>query len=185
MARLTLVRHGRAASGWQDDADPELDDVGVAQAASMAQVLAPSGPWPVVVSPMKRTRQTAAALERQWSTEARVEPAVGEIPTPSGLPDLASRGPWLVRLMAGTWDTVDDPVLVDWRQGVLDALSVMDADTVVVSHFVAINVAVGAAVGDARLVSFRPDNCSRTVLDNHGGRLRLVELGHQAKTEVG
>ena len=53
----------------------------------------------------------------------------------------------------------------------------LDRATVVVTHFVAINVAVGAATGDDRLVCFRPDNCSRTVLDNDGGRLRLVELG--------
>jgi hypothetical protein len=48
-------------------------------------------------------------------------------------------------------------------------------DAVVVSHFVAINVAVGRAIGDDRVVCVRPGSGSRTVLDTAGGALRLVE----------
>jgi broad specificity phosphatase PhoE len=56
---------------------------------------------------------------------------------------------------------------------------------VVVTHFVAINVAVGHASGDDRVVCFVPDNCSRTVLDADGDRLTVVELGEQvASTKV-
>ena len=36
MTRLILVRHGRAAGGWDDDLDPGLDDLGRAQAEAMA-----------------------------------------------------------------------------------------------------------------------------------------------------
>ncbi|HZD26542.1 MAG TPA: histidine phosphatase family protein, partial [Alphaproteobacteria bacterium] len=58
-------------------------------------------------------------------------------------------------------------------------------DTVVVSHFVAINVAVGHALGDDRVVQFRPDNGSITVLESDGARLSVVELGAEAETTVG
>ena len=34
--RLHLVRHGRAAAGWDDDADPPLDEVGQRQALAVA-----------------------------------------------------------------------------------------------------------------------------------------------------
>ena len=48
----------------------------------MAEVLAPLGPLPVVVSPLRRTRETAAPLLARWSVEPVVEPAVGELTAP-------------------------------------------------------------------------------------------------------
>ena len=181
MSRLVLVRHGRAAAAWDADLDPGLDAAGRGQAEAMAAALAPAGPLPVVVSPMRRTRETAAALERVWGVVAAVEPAVGEIRSP--VDGLAGRGTWLRGLHAGRWPEQDD-ALQRWRDQVLAALAALDRPTVVVSHFFGINAAVGAASGDDRLVCFSPDHCSRTVLENDGGRLRLVQLGAESSTPV-
>ena len=181
MSRLVLVRHGRAAAAWDADRDPGLDAIGREQAEAMAAALAPDGPLAVVVSPMRRTRETAAALERGWGVVADVEPAVGEIRAP--VDDLAGRGAWLRSVYAGRWSE-QDGALVRWRDRLLAALGALERDTVVVTHFFGINVAVGAASGDDRLVCFRPDNCSRTVLENDGGRLRLVQLGAEGATAV-
>ena len=52
------------------------------------------------------------------------------------------------------------------------------------SHFVAINAAIGAAIGDDRLVIRSLDNCSVTVIDVVDGRLHLVEGGHEADTLI-
>ena len=49
----------------------------------MAAALAPLGPLPIVVSPLRRTRETAAALERLWATTAVVDDRVAEIPSPT------------------------------------------------------------------------------------------------------
>jgi broad specificity phosphatase PhoE len=181
LSRLILVRHGRASAGWADDLDPGLDAAGIAQADAMADALAPLGPLPMVVSPLRRTRETVAPLERRWNTTARIEPAVGEIESPTD--DLAGRDTWLRQLMQGTWS---DAAGVDrWRRSVIDALAGIEEDTVVVTHFVAINVAVGHATGDDRVVCFVPDNCSRTSIDVDGGRFSVVELGaHVATTQV-
>lgn len=181
MSRLVLVRHGRAAAAWDTDADPGLDATGRGQAEAVAAALAPEGPLPVVVSPMRRTRETAAALERVWGVVAYVEPAVGEIRAP--VDDLPGRGAWLRRVYAGRWSE-QDGALLRWRDQLLAALSALERDTVVVSHFFGINAAVGAASGDDRLVCFRPDNCSRTVLENDCGRLHLVQLGADGATAV-
>jgi broad specificity phosphatase PhoE len=172
--RLYLVRHGRPAGTFADASDAGLDPIGVAQAEAMAGRLGPLGPLPIVVSPLRRTRETAAPLERRWSA-ARVEPAVGEIPTPAHVP-FTARGDWLRSVMAGAWRDVD-PALRLWRDRVLAALAALPESAVVVSHFVAINVAVGAATGDDRVASFSPDHCSVTVLDVGAGRLRLVQRG--------
>jgi broad specificity phosphatase PhoE len=180
--RLVLVRHGRPAAGWTEDADPGLDEVGQEQAVAMAESLAPSGPLPIFTSPLRRTRETAAALERRWAAEAVVDPGIAELPTPAHL-GVEDRGPWLRSLLGGKWDGAD-PDYRRWRGSVLEALLGHREDAVLVSHFVAINVAVGAATGDDRVTCFRPDHCSRTVLEVHDGRLRVVDLGAEAATTV-
>lgn len=184
MSRLTLIRHGHATAAWDAHSDPGLDDAGRDQARSMAAALEPWGPEDLVVSPRRRTLETASFLETAWNVSGVVDEAVGEIPTPARLAELSERGPWLADLFAGGWNEVADPVLRAWRQGVLDALGAMTSDTVVVTHFVAINVAVGHATGDDRLVCFRPDNCSRTTIENQDGQLCLIQLGRQGSTRV-
>jgi broad specificity phosphatase PhoE len=182
VTRLHLVRHGQAAAGWGADHDPGLDDVGRAQAAAVAEALAPLGPLPIVVSPLRRTRETALAFADVWpDVTPVVDPAVGEIPSPTD--DLAGREAWLVGVLAGRWSDLDD-ALRGWRRDVVDALLAMRDDTVVVTHFVAINAAVGTATGDDRLVCFRPDNCSVTVLEHDGDVLRVVALGAERGTAV-
>jgi broad specificity phosphatase PhoE len=172
--RIYLVRHGRPAGTFADSPDAGLDPAGVAQAEAMAARLGPLGPLPIVVSPLRRTRETAAPLERRWGA-GRVESAVGEIPTPAHIP-FGSRGEWLRSVMTGKWSDVD-PELRAWRDSVLAALATLPQSAVVVSHFVAINAAVGAATADDRVISFAPDHCSVTVLDLAASRLRLVERG--------
>jgi broad specificity phosphatase PhoE len=181
VSRIYLVRHGKAAAGWGAHLDPGLDDAGRAQAEEMAKALAPSGPLPLVASPLRRTRETAAALERRWVVAARIEPRVGEIPSPAE--DLAGRAEWLRGVMQRRWPQLD-ATLARWRGAVVEALCAIEEDTCVVSHFIAINVAVGHATGDDRVTSFRPDYCSCTLLEVAAGKLSLIELGAEGSTRV-
>jgi broad specificity phosphatase PhoE len=181
MAIVRLVRHGQASAGFADDHDPGLDDLGVRQAEAMAATLAPLGPLPVMVSPLRRTLETARPLEQAWGEPATVDPRVAEIPSPTD--DLAERGAWLSQAMAGTWADLG-PDLEAWRDALVAAIVSLRPDTVVVSHFIAINAVVGAAVGDDRVMHVPLDNCSITTVDTSGGSLALVDLGHTAVTEV-
>ena len=180
--RLYLVRHGRTSRGWDEELDPGLNESGRKQAERMAQRLAGLGPLPIMVSPMRRARETAAALETVWSNQAEILSAVSEIPSPTG--DLKERTAWLLKAMAGTWSELE-PTFISWRDEVLRALASIRQETVIISHFIAINAAVGAAAGDDRLVCFRPDYCSVTTLEVGDGRIELVELGREAETTVG
>lgn len=177
--RLYLVRHGRPAGAFDEVVDPGLDPMGHAQAEAVAGRLLPLGPLAIVTSPLRRTRETALPLEARWGRAARVEPAVAEIPSP--LPDPRVRGEWLRRVTTGRWGMLDGDLRA-WRAGVLATLLGMGEDTVVFTHYVAINVAVGHATGDERVLCFAPDHCSVTVLDVEGGALRLVERGAEAAT---
>ena len=64
------------------------------------------------------------------------------------------------------------------------ALLATKKTTVVTTHFIAVNAAVGFASQDDRLVCFEPDNCSCTRMEVADGTLRLVELGRRRETDV-
>jgi broad specificity phosphatase PhoE len=181
MTRLLLVRHAHPSANWDRDTDAGLDALGERQARALIDVLGPTGPLPIVVSPLRRTRETAGPLARSWGLTPLVEPAVGEIPSP--VEDLAGRGAWLREVLAGRWSDAG-PVLQRWRDALLDALGAIEVPTVIVSHYVAINAAVGAATDDDRLVTFSPAHTSITELSVHAGRLRVVALGDEAVTTV-
>jgi broad specificity phosphatase PhoE len=181
MARIYMVRHGRAAAGFGESADPGLDELGREQARVTARRLSEFGPLPIVSSPLKRARETAMPLAEMWKCEPVIEEAVAEIPSTTR--SLAERAQWLRGFMAGSWRDASLE-LAAWRENAIAALTALSQDSVIFSHFIAINAAAGAALGDERVVVFSPDNCSVTVFETEGGRLRLIEQGHEAATKV-
>ncbi|MGK2739920.1 histidine phosphatase family protein [Tepidicaulis sp. LMO-SS28] len=194
MARIYMIRHGKAAAGWDSDPDPGLDDLGRTQSEAAAQDIMQREQiaLPILSSPLRRCRETAAPLAAAWKFEPVIETRVAEVPSPTD--DLEERGRWLRGVMAGTWaeavpssggaHTAYDTKLLTWRQSVVDALLELKEDTVIFSHFIAINVAVGHALEDPRVISFRPDNGSVTVFETKGDTLALIEKGREADTKV-
>lgn len=192
MPTIYMIRHGEAAAGWDADMDPGLSEKGRAQSEAVAREIEQrvGRKLPILSSPLRRCRETAMPLSRLWDCEPVIETRVAEVP--SAVEDLEARGVWLRRLMAGTWAEANLPEnngngaldLIAWRNAVGDALTGLREDTVIFSHFIAINVAVGLAAGDDRLVCFRPDNCSVTVFETSGKTIRLVEQGREADTKV-
>lgn len=182
MTRLYLVRHGRASGGWDDDVDPGLDGRGQAQAEGAAASLAPRGPLAILSSPLRRCQETASYLATIWGRTPVIEPAVTEIPSPPGVP-MGERVPWLRGAMAGTWADLGADYTA-FRDGIVERLVACDEDTVVFSHFIAINAVIGVATGDDRVVIRSLDNCSITVVDVIDGVVHLVEGGHEADTLI-
>ena len=181
MPRIYLIRHGKAAASFGEALDPGLDDLGRAQAEAVAGRWSGLPPVTLVASPLRRTQETGAPLARAWSKVPRIEPRIAEIPSP-GL-GLAERATWLGEVMSGTWSQ-QAKELRDWRQAVAQALLDMPGDTIAFTHFIAINAAASAALDDDRVIVFRPDYCSETVLEHDGRRLRVVRLGNEAETKV-
>ncbi len=182
MTRLYLVRHGRAAAGFDEAVDPGLDEVGLVQARKAASGLAEFDPMPIITSPMKRCQETAFPLADQWKMTPLINEGVSEIPSPSQ--DLKERSTWLRDFMQGKWSDGEDWVQ-DWKAGVISSLRDISEDAVVFSHFIAINAVVAHALSDDRVVCFRPDNASITVLEIEGGKFRVVSLGSEGATVVG
>jgi broad specificity phosphatase PhoE len=181
MARLFLIRHGEAAAAWGGaDDDPGLSARGLEQAKTAAATLVGFGGLHLVASPMRRCRETAAAYEAAVGQTARIEPRVSEVTTPAGVGDrrawLAENFPWRDGAGARTWASVD-PALHAWRDATIAAVSALQADCAVFSHFIAINAIVGAAMGRGETIVCRPDYASITELAVDEGALRLVRLG--------
>ena len=116
---LYLIRHGQASAGFGQAHDPGLDSVGRAQAEAIGGEMESLGPLPLVSSPLRRTRETAAAFEKRWNVQATIERAVAEIPSPTE--DLQVRTDWLRQAMQGRWADLP-PTYQQWRGQVVAVL---------------------------------------------------------------
>lgn len=171
--RIVLVRHGEAAAGWSDDADPGLSELGQQQARDVADRLLSLDPVSILTSPLRRCRETSTPLADKWGVTPIVTDRVGEIQAPDH--DVSTRGPWLRDVMGRRWVDLP-PAQQQWRSDVLACLLEQPADCVIFTHFIAINVALGSAMADGRVVCRTVANCSTTVLDSDGKSLQVVEL---------
>ncbi len=190
MTRIYMIRHGKAAAGWDGDADPGLDALGQSQAEAVAEKIRGliSAPVPVFSSPLKRCQETSAPLAQAWGVTPQIETGVGEIPPP--VTDLTARTEWLRRVMAGSWEGLyKDDVSVEsgvdfrgWNENVLNTLASMQGEAVVIfSHFIALNAAYCAATGAKDVVSFAPANCSLSIFETDGASLSLLEQGEETE----
>ena len=183
---LHLIRHGLAAAGL-DDLDPGLAPLGREQAAITAKALAGLSPARLVVSPLRRTRETAEPIAEAFALEPEIRDEVAEVFDPSVPPEerKAIIGPF----MDGFWSEQDE-TLQAWRRRVVATLTALGdggGDVIVVSHYIAICVAIGEALGDDRVVPVKLGNCSITALDAEGGKLALVRAGstdHLAEAQI-
>lgn len=192
MAIIYMIRHGKAAAGWDGDADPGLDALGRQQSEAVAKQMQElvKSPAPVFTSPLKRCQETAIPLALEWGVTPQIDPSVGEIPPP--VEDLSDRTDWLRRVMAGSWQGLfEDEVSVEsgenfraWYNNVATALHRLGQageHVVVFSHFIALNVAFCEATGAQDVVSFAPQNCSLTIFETDGETLTLIQQGEETE----
>lgn len=188
MARLYLIRHGKPSSTWGGhDDDPGLDATGLAQAEAARDWLLsrPQAERPslVVSSPLRRCRETAAPTAAALGVPADIDPIVGEIPTPRDL-SAEARPAWLRAAFEGTWAGIQGDLDYDaWRGQIVQSLAGR-GNTAVFSHYVAINGVVSKLLGDERVLAFRPDHASITILETDGEGVRLIAKGAEASTGV-
>ncbi|KAA0238253.1 histidine phosphatase family protein [bacterium] len=171
---LILIRHGLASAGV-DDLDPGLDPVGQKQAETTAEFLRGSNVGRLVVSPLRRTRETAQPLAEALGLAPELREEVAEVFDPAMGAD--ERKAMIGPFMAGRWTGQPEPLL-EWRKRVVRTLielgiggTASGHDVVVVTHYIAIGVAIGLALSDDRVVPMPVANCSITILE--AGRLGL------------
>ena len=184
--QIALVRHGRASAGWDTAVDPGLDELGCAQADDAAkkldQIFA-GQQVEIISSPLLRCQQTAEAFAKLRKAPVRVCAEVAEIPSPVGV-EMRDRADWLRVAMQGSWADLGQEY-VAFRNRCVEFVRGLNGNTVVFSHFIAINAVVGALTDDDRLVIRKLDNCSVTLLErDSAGNLRIAQSGHEADTLI-
>ncbi len=183
MTRIYMVRHGRASAGWDTALDPELDELGQAQAWEVADQLQSLQLGNIITSPLLRCQQTAEPLAQMWKMVPQVHVEVSEIPSPKGVA-MSDRIVWLRQAMQGTWSDLGSDY-VAYRDCITDFVRGIQKDTVIFSHFIAINAVIGGVLGDDRLVIRSLDNCSVTIFERDTtGNLSLLQGGHEADTLI-
>ena len=181
--RIYMVRHGRASAGWDTALDPGLDDLGLAQSREVANELQSLQLSDIITSPLLRCQQTAEPLAHMWNVVVRVCAEVSEIPSPEGVA-MSDRIVWLRQAMQGTWSELGSEY-VAYRDCITNFVRGIQTDTVIFSHFIAINAVIGGLLGDDRLVIRSLDNCSVTIFERDAtGNLSLVQGGHEADTLI-
>jgi len=180
MTRVLLVRHARPAAAFDSELDPGLDGMGRRQAGALAEDLVARGPLEVVTSPLRRARETAAPLAERWGIVPVVVPAFGEIPSPTEEP--SARGVWIRTVLGARWSELA-PELAHWRAELLETLRGVRVDTMIFTHFVAINTVVGAAAGVDLVTSFSPGHGSVTEVEIGPDAVTLVALGAATPTD--
>lgn len=99
---------------------------------------------------------------------------------------MVERVEWLRIAMAGTWTELGARYTA-FRDGVMSALRQIAStgnDTVIASHFIAINAAIGAILSDDRVLLRSLDNCSVTTMKIERGLFQLLESGQEADTLI-
>jgi len=172
--RLFLVRHGQAENST-NNYDPGLSLIGVKQA--MALALAPEfsaiGETRLAASPLLRARETALPISATLEIEREIDPGYAELPWRKGqtVVERATNLPYELR---GNWDELS----VDrqsWREAVIHHAMQEEGTVIIVTHFMVINVLVGAALNDSRVVVCKPDNTSITEIHIVDATLHLIK----------
>lgn len=134
---------------------------------------------------MRRCQETAAPFDALSGQTTWIEAAVSEVVAPAGVSDrpawLRANFPWDDGVTRRKWRDVD-PALRTWRERAIGAVRVVQRDTAVFSHFIAINAIVSAAMEREETIVFRPGHASITELALEGGQLRVVTLGAEMQT---
>lgn len=178
---LIVVRHGRTdanASGLLVGSrlDPGLDDLGRRQAEALASVLPPGR---VVTSPLRRARETAAALGREVDVDDRwIEIDYGELDgTP--LRDVPA-DVWARWRADPAWTPPAGESLVGLGDRVRAACAALaeeatNRDVIVVTHVSPVKAALAWALGVGDEVAFRAfvAPASITVIATSAGRPSL------------
>ena len=183
--KIILIRHGEAASSWEESADPGLSDLGKAQAEACSNELLKLKnirTFSLISSPLTRAKETSEPLSKEINVPVSINPLFAEIPSP-GI-NLSERKEWLQKIFKMKLSDLETPQK-KWKDAIITELENLDKPTIIFSHFMVINIIVSYLKESDLIVSFYPDNCSATNLSkNSKGEIELINLGSELQTEL-
>ncbi len=182
--KIFLIRHGEAAQSWDQSADPGLSELGKEQALECFNTLYKNEDldrFNLVSSPLKRAQETSLHFKKNLDKQLHLNEAFREIPSP-GI-SLLERKSWLQEVFKKNINELEKPQQI-WQSKIIANLKGFTEPTIIFSHFMVINIVVSTLKSDPRVVSFYPDNCSITEIENNEGTLNLISTGNELQTQV-
>lgn len=181
---IYLIRHGEAGKSWDEDPDPGLSNKGEKQSIKLVSKLSDDFKklnFKAISSPLLRAQETAIPLKEEFGFDIKIDKNFAEIPSP-GI-ELYQRSAWLKEIFKVRVTELEQPQK-EWRNTIIQSIQNIREDTIIFSHFMVINCAVGWLSNFDKLVSFYPDNCSVTKIVNRKRKLQLVQTGNELSTIV-
>ena len=182
--KIFLIRHGEAAQSWDQSSDPGLSELGKEQALECFNTLNENedlNQFNLISSPLKRAQETSLHFKKNLGKQLSLNEAFREIPSP-GI-SLLERKNWLQEVFKTNINELEKPQQI-WQSKILSTLKSFTEPTIIFSHFMVINIVVSTLKNDPRVVSFYPDNCSITEIENKEGKLNLISIGNELQTQV-
>ena len=182
--KIFLIRHGEAAQSWHQSADPGLSELGKEQELECFNTLYENEDldrFNLVSSPLKRAQETSLHFKKNLDKQLHLNEAFRKIPYP-GI-SLLERKSWLQEVFKKNINELDKPQQI-WQSKIIANLKGFTEPTIIFSHFMVINIVVNTLKSDPRVVSFYPDNCSITEIENNEGTLNLISTGNELQTQV-
>lgn len=172
---IYLVRHGTTGLPWGREKDPALNKAGEKQAERFAERVKKIGPIQIISSPYLRAKQTAEPLAKLWKQAIVVEDRICEIPSPS----FFKEGPsvWLEEIFQNQWKDLNGDIR-GWKANIVNALTELNEDSILFTHFLTITAAYSEIAGDDKVVNIRPGNCSIAHFIKDKSSLSFVELNY-------
>ena len=182
MTDIWLVRHGEAAASFEQDTDPPLSGLGHEQAASSAEYLSRCVPdnAQLLSSPKLRAMQTGEPFATLREGALDIDSRFIELPSPG---ELDERKDWIQRVLKGRWSELPQSVR-DWQDNIVSAIQVLQAPTVIFTHFLVINTVAAHMSDEDAVLQCLPANGSVHRLRVDEGGWQWIERGDMLQSVV-
>lgn len=182
MTDIWLVRHGEAAASFDQDTDPPLSKLGREQSAGSAQYLSRCVPnnAQLLSSPKLRATQTGEPFATLRDAALDIDSRFIELPSPG---ELDERKDWIQRVLKGRWSELPQSVH-DWQGNIVGAIQVLQAPTVIFTHFLVINTVAAHMSGEDAVLQCLPANGSVHRLRVDEGAWQWIERGEMLQSVV-
>ena len=170
-----LVRHGEAETQWGNDDDPGLSQNGIDQAQNLIKRFENDllRKFTFISSPKKRAIMTATPLAKKYDKDLLINKNFVEIPSPNVSID--EKRAWLKNTMHLNIKSLDENVR-DWRLNIIDAITNLNSDAIIFSHYMVMNVLKGFIDNSDKILNFHPGYTSVMILKIQNKRISITNI---------
>ena len=180
---LVLIRHGEASASWGEHIDPGLSNDGKKQAKKLIETFSEENleNFKFISSPKLRALETGQPLAMSCNKDLLIQNEFSEIPSKK-IPNDEKQN-WLRQVMSQDINTLPEEVK-SWQDNIMNALSSINSDALIFSHFMVINAIAACVLKNSNLLYFYPDYTSCTKLMVEDNQIKKIILGDDKKTLI-